>query len=127
MGASRYAEKFETERGFTLVEVLAALALVVCGAALAVAAGQAMLRFAQEARAEEAGLIAGQAKVEEILSLLPAYRAEGHDTVDVAGVAITRIWRVRPVPELPGLDRIEVSARWDVPGLRILVLVAVAP
>lgn len=113
--------------GFTLIEVLAALVLALAALGLAVSAGQALLRFAQEARGEQAGLAAGQAKMEEILSLLPAHREEGCDVVEAAGVEVTRTWRIRPVPELPGLDRIEVSSRWDVPALRVLVLVAVTP
>jgi hypothetical protein len=47
--------------------------------------------------------------------------------VELAGIEVGRIWRVRPHPDLPGLQRVEVSARWEEPQLTVLVLVAVAP
>jgi prepilin-type N-terminal cleavage/methylation domain-containing protein len=113
--------------GFTLIEVMVALCIAVSGSMLALSAGATMLRFVHAVRAEAAGLAAGQAKVEELISLVRARRAEGHDVVDLAGVEITRIWRVRTHPDLPGLQRIEVSSRWDQPELTVLLLVAVAP
>ncbi|MEO2167029.1 MAG: prepilin-type N-terminal cleavage/methylation domain-containing protein [bacterium] len=113
--------------GFTLVEVLVALGIVVSASMLALSASATMLRFVHAARAEAAGLAAAQEKIEELISTLRTGRVEGNDMVELAGIEVGRIWRVRPHPDLPGLQRVEVSARWEEPQLTVLVLVAVAP
>jgi prepilin-type N-terminal cleavage/methylation domain-containing protein len=113
--------------GFTLVEVLVALGIVVSASMLALSASATMLRFVHAARAEAAGLAAAQEKIEELISTPRAGRVEGNDMVELAGIEVGRIWRVRPHPDLPGLQRVEVSARWEEPQLTVLVLVAVAP
>lgn len=114
-------------QGMTLIEVLIALCLVGSSGMLALAAAHSTLTFAHSARAEAAGLAAGQAKVEELLSLTHASRREGFDEVEFAGERIVRTWRVRSSEDMPGLERIEVTSRWDAPVLTLLVLVAVAP
>ena len=113
--------------GFSLVEVLAALGLVGSAGVLASFAATALLSLSAAAHAEAAGLAAAAEKLEELIALPPAARASGNDQTSMAGVGVTRIWRVRSDDPVPGLDRMEVTARWDHPSLTLLTLVAAAP
>lgn len=113
--------------GFTLLEVLAALGLVGAVGVMATGAGHALAHLGLAARAEAAGLLAAEQKLEELLAARSEDRTGGTDAVDHSGIAVRRVWRVLPNNPAPGLERVEVSARWDVPRLTVLTLVAVAP
>ena len=113
--------------GFTLLEVLAALGLVGCLAVVSSAAGRALAMLSLAARAEAAGLAAASEKLEELIASPAAARASGNDETSMAGVAVTRVWRVRQDDPATGLSRIEVTSRWSRPALTLLTLVGVAP
>lgn len=113
--------------GFTLLEVLAALGLVGAVGVVATASGHALAHLGVAARAEAAGRIAAEAKLEELLSLSPDSRRSGNDTPRMGAVDLRRIWRVLDDEPAPGLTRVEVSTTWERPRLTVLTLVGVAP
>jgi prepilin-type N-terminal cleavage/methylation domain-containing protein len=113
--------------GFTLVEVLAALGLVASAGVIASFGATALLRLSAAAHSEAAGLAAASEKLEELLATPAASRAAGNDETAMANVHLTRIWRVRADDPAPGLDRLEVTVRWDHPSLTLLTLVVAAP
>jgi len=114
-------------RGFSLVEALVALSLVASVATIASGAAVAMLELARAARAEAAGLAAASEKIEALVASPAGLRRAGDDEMEVDGVAVARVWRVAEDDPAPGLQRLEVTARWSAPRTTLLTLVAVAP
>jgi prepilin-type N-terminal cleavage/methylation domain-containing protein len=112
--------------GFTLIEVLVALCLVASAGVLASFAATALLGLSSAAHSEAAGLAAASEKLEELIATPAAARIAGNDETAMAGVAVTRIWRIRADDPAPGLVRMEVTARWEHPTLTLLTLVAAA-
>ena len=112
--------------GFSLIEVMAALCVVLAASMLSFSAGSAGLRALHTARLEAAALAAGCDKMEELMARAPARRFSGQDKWRTETGHFTRIWRVRPWAGYPGLQRLEVSTRWWDEDLVILDLVAVA-
>jgi prepilin-type N-terminal cleavage/methylation domain-containing protein len=112
--------------GFSLIEVMAALCLLLAASMLSFSAGSASWGALRAARLEAEGLAAGRDKIEELIALVPALRLSGQDQWRQGASDFTRIWRVRPWVGHPGLQRLEVSTRWSDEGLVILDLVAVA-
>ncbi len=114
-------------RGFTLVEVLVALCLIGAAGVVASGAAQVALASSAAAHAEAAGLLAATAKLEELIATEPAARAPGNDEIEVGGVAVARVWRLRGDDPARGISRLEVTARWSHPALTLLTMAAVAP
>jgi type II secretory pathway pseudopilin PulG len=114
-------------RGFTLVEVLAALGLLVSAGIVATLGAVAMLRLERAAHAEAVGLALASERLEELLAQAPAARLGGNDETELDGITVVRVWRVVADEPAPGLTRLEVSARWDHPRTTSLTLVAAAP
>ena len=113
-------------QGFGLLEVLIALSLVVSGTLSAFAAASAGQEALHSARREVAGLAAGRDQMEALVSRIAVERTSGFDHVVSGGTRLNRVWRVRPWLDHPGLQRIEVSVRWEDGDLMILDLVAAA-
>ncbi len=122
-GASR---RWWRRAGFTLLEVLAALGVLVSVGIIAHGAGFAMMRLAVAAQAESVGLFLAEEKIEELLALPGPLRRSGNDDLLAPRARVRRIWRIDEAPPAPGFVRIEVSTSWEVPQVTILNLVAVA-
>lgn len=116
-----------SESGFTLIEVLAAAGLLASAGIVATLAAVAMLRLERAAHAEAVGLAVAGEKLEELMSRRPDARAGGNDETDLDGVHVTRVWRVIDSAPAPGLERLEVTARWDRPRTTLLTIVAAVP
>lgn len=115
------------QSGFTLIEVLAAAGLLLSAGIVATFAAVAMLRLELAAHAEAVGLAVAGEKLEELMSRSPDARAGGNDETDLDGVHVTRVWRVIGASPAAGLDRLEVTARWDRPQITLLTMVAAVP
>ncbi|MDG1400783.1 MAG: hypothetical protein P8K76_09930 [Candidatus Binatia bacterium] len=114
------------DSGFGLIEVLAALCLILAASMVSLSAGSASWRAFRTARLEAEGLAAGRDKIEELIALLPARRVGGHDQWGHGTAQFTRTWQVRPWVGYPGLQRLEVRTSWLDEDLVILDLAAVA-
>lgn len=112
--------------GFTLLEVLASLGILVSIGVVATGAGTALTQLARAARAESVGLLLAEEKIEELLSLPGSLRRSGNDEVRISGLVVRRIWRLENDSPEVGLDRIEVSTSWTGEQITVLNLVAVA-
>ncbi len=107
-------------RGFTLVELLVALALFALGVAALLPMAVANLRAVDVAGVRTQAVALAQAKAEELRTLpfddLPL-RVPGSDAPPGG---FTREWEFAAVPALPGdagdLRRIVVRVSWDLPG-----------
>jgi len=116
-----------SSRGFGLIEVMAALCVLLAASMISVSAGKAGWRAVRTARLEAGGLAAGRDKMEELIARPSSARESGQDEWHQGADRFVRIWRVRPWSGFPGLQRLEVSTRWSDQGLVLLDLVAVAP
>ncbi len=107
-------------RGFTLVELLIAVSLFgIVAAALA----QTVVR-AEEVRASSARWLHATALAEERLE-----RVRGGDRSPDPETTIgeyTRTWHAAPVPDLPGVEQIDVVVSWADRGIQRFTLSALA-
>ena len=116
-----------SQSGFTLIEVLAAAGLLASAGIVATLAAVAMLRLERAAHAEAVGLAVAGEKLEELMSRRPDARAGGNDETELDSVHVTRVWRAIDAAPASGLERLEVTARWDRPRTTLLTLVAAVP
>ena len=109
-----------SRRGFTLVELLVALALFALGVAALLPMAVANLRAVDVAGVRTQAVALAQEKAEE-LRTVPfddlSLRVPGSDA---PAAGFTREWEFAAVPALPGdagdLRRIVVRVSWDLPG-----------
>jgi prepilin-type N-terminal cleavage/methylation domain-containing protein len=106
-------------RGFTVIELLVAVAIF---AALAAGLAQTLVH-AQQIRATSARWMRATQLAEERLERLRA----GDRSEDAAPIGeFTRTWRAEPAAGPPGLERIDVEVVWEDRGPQRFVLSALA-
>ena len=113
--------------GLGLVEIMATLCMVLAAGMISHSAAVAGWRALETARLEASGLAGAQDKMEELIALPGSHRVSGQDEWQRGASRFTRIWRVSPWDDHPGLQRLEVRTRWWDGDLVVLDLVAVAP
>ena len=115
------------DSGLGLIEIMATLCMVLAAGMVSYSAAVAGWRALDTARLEASGLAGAQDKMEELIALPGAYRVSGQDEWQRGASRFTRIWRVSPWDDHPGLQRLEVRTSWWDGDLVVLDLVAVAP
>jgi prepilin-type N-terminal cleavage/methylation domain-containing protein len=104
-------------RGFTVIEVLVAVALF----AIVAAALAQTLMTAQRVRASSARWLQATALAEDRLERVRA----GDRSADAAPIGeFTRSWQAEPSSDAPGCERVEVVVTWDDRGPQRFALTA---
>lgn len=109
-----------TLRGYTLVEILVAIALFALGVAALLPLAVANLRAVDAAGVRTEALALAREKAEELRAVPFEELGSAVPGADAPGAGLTREWDFASAPTLPGdgsdLRRIVVRVAWDLPG-----------
>lgn len=99
-------------RGFTLVEALVAIVMLVVGVLGAASLTAALMQSNRDATDRTRALELVRHKVEQIQSQGYYEVVTGSDTRSVGGMTFTRSWTVRPDNPIAGLRNVQVDVTW---------------
>ncbi len=99
-------------RGFTLIEALVAIVILVVGVLGAASLTAALMQSNRDATDRTRALELVRHKVEQIQSQGYYEVVTGSDTRLVGGMTFTRSWAVTLDSPIPGLRHIQVSVSW---------------
>jgi type IV pilus modification protein PilV len=104
--------RFRSVRGFTLIEALVAIVMLVVGVLGAASLTAALMQSNRDATDRTRALELARHKVEQIQSQGYYDVFTGGDTRVVGGVTFTRAWTVAPNDPIPGLRDVQVNVTW---------------
>lgn len=99
-------------RGFTLIEVLVAIVMLVLGVIGAASLTAALMQLNRDATDRTRALELVRHKIEHIQSQGYYEVITGGDTRTVGGVTFTRSWTVTPNSPIPGLRDVVLGVSW---------------
>jgi prepilin-type N-terminal cleavage/methylation domain-containing protein len=99
-------------RGFTLIEAMVAIVILVVGVLGAASLTAALMQSNRDATDRTRALELMRHKVEHIQAQGYYAVVTGNDTGSVGGVTFTRSWTVTPDSPIAGLRHVQVSVSW---------------
>jgi type IV pilus assembly protein PilV len=110
--------KFPNNKGFTLIEILAAVVIFTVGLLGVAGLTMVIIRGNTFSSMLTTATVLAQDKLEELRETTYAAIASGSDTAVENNVNYTRVWNITDDAPATGMKTIEVTVSWQIRGAR---------